>query len=370
MAHASTTATLNDLEAKLVNLNLRGQWQIDANRPQNVCKGSNGAIHIEPAPSGKAHIWRWRELEPILQYACEAMPDSYTARRALILTNPGLPRGTTHTLLASLQIVRSGEIAWAHRHTINALRFSIQGGAKTYTVVEGRRLNMEPYDLLVTPGWTWHDHHNESDQDAIWLDGLDVPFTLALNQNFYEELGDVSQEISEVDSFTPMMVRAGQGQSISGARPYRYAWAETKRFIEARSSDPANPLDGHTFEFVNPETGSSVLPTIGCGVQVLPPGFEGRIQRHTSSSVAFVIQGDGWTMLNDVKFEWGKHDSFALPNWAWYRLVNASRREPAVLFTMNDSPILRAFGYYRQESEDNPLTPQLSAKTLVRPATE
>ena len=345
MSGPDNAPSLGQLESRLVGLNLRGQWQADANRPQNVRKGTNGAIHIEPVPSGKAHVWRWNDIMPILQYACEAMPESYTARRALILSNPGLPRGTTHTLLSSIQIVRPGEIAWAHRHTINALRFSIQGGAKTYTVVDGRKLSMEPYDLLLTPGWTWHDHHNESDHDAIWMDGLDVPFTLALNQNFYDELGEVAQPAGQTDSSAQLMFRPGPSQSDSELRPYRYPWADTLRMIQAREGEPIDPLNGRSVEFINPRTSGSVLPTIRCQVRILPQGFEGRIQRNTSSAMAFVIQGEGRLITNDNELDWGKHDSFALPNWTWHRFVNASKREPAILFTMDDSPILSAFGF-------------------------
>jgi gentisate 1,2-dioxygenase len=366
----AVAATLGDLEAKLAGHSLRGQWQADANRPQSVRKGANGAVHIEPAASGKAHVWRWSDLVPILEYACEAMPESNTARRSLILTNPGLPRGTTHTLLTGFQIVRPGEVAWAHRHTINALRFSIQGGPEVYTIVEGRRLTMQPYDLVLTPGWTWHDHHNGGEQNAIWLDGLDVPFTLALNQNFFDELGEVSQDVRDPDSFAPLTMRTGQGHPTTGTRPFRYPWTETERLIEAHANDPADPHNGRTFEFVNPLTGGGVLPTIGCQIRVLPPGFEGRVQRCTSSSTDFVIAGEGRLALADAEFVWGKHDSFVVPNWTWHRLINSSRQEPAVLFSMNDRPMLDAFGLYREEKENSRPAPQMPVKATVRPAAE
>ena len=97
-----------------------------------------------------------------------------------------------------------------------------------------------------------------------------------------------------------------------------------------------------------------MLPTLRCRVQILPPGFEGRLQRHTSSTILFVISGEGSVRLDSGDIAWGKHDTFALPNWAQHRFVNASKREPAVLFTMDDSPILFAFGYYRSECETAP----------------
>ena len=88
-------------------------------------------------------------MQHILQSSCEAMPDSYTARRSLIFANPKLPRGTVQNLLAGMQVVKAGEIAWSHRHTINALRFAIQGSEKVFTVVDGRPLAMEPACGLV-----------------------------------------------------------------------------------------------------------------------------------------------------------------------------------------------------------------------------
>ena len=58
------------------------------------------------------------------------------------------------------------------------------------------------------------------------------------------------------------------------------------------------------------------------------------------------------TVFKDRELEWGKHDSLALPNWTWHRHINRSKREPAILFTMSDTPILSAFGFYREETED------------------
>jgi gentisate 1,2-dioxygenase len=95
-----------------------------------------------------------------------------------------------------------------------------------------------------------------------------------------------------------------------------------------------------------------VLPSIGCRIQYLPPGFEGEPYRHTSSSIAFVIEGEGRTVVGEREIEWGKHDTLAMPNWTWHRQINRSKREPAILFVMTDTPILAAFGFYREETAD------------------
>jgi 1-hydroxy-2-naphthoate dioxygenase len=364
MASQGTDALLSDLEARMAAQHLRGQWQVDPNRPQNLRQGANGQVQIEPVPSGVAHIWKWHDMAPLLRSACEAMTESYTARRALTFKNPGLQRGTTQTLVAGFQIVPPGEVAWAHRHTMTALRFTVQGGDKVFTVVDGRPLVMEPYDLILTPGWSWHDHHNESSKDAIWMDGLDVPFTLALNQAFYEEPGEVAQERRSDDAAFSALLRPA-GAPGAGSRPYRYAWKDTQRLLQARAHEPADPRHGQLFEFVNPLTNGAVLPTIGCNIQVLPPGFEGKPYRHSASAVAFVIAGEGRLALGEREIEWAQHDALAIPNWTWHRQINRSQREPAILFVMTDTPILRAFGFYREEAEDRvTVSPALPAFKL------
>ena len=353
MATPETNSALRALEARMAAYHLRGQWQVDPNRPQNARQGANGAVQVEPVPAGTPHLWKWQEMLTLLRSACEAMPESNTARRSLTFHNPGLQRGTTQTLVAALQIVPPGEIAWAHRHSINALRFAIQGGEKAFTVVDGRPLAMQPYDLILTPGWSWHEHHNETDQDAIWMDGLDVPFTLALNQSFYEELGDVAQKQRTDETACSYLMRPAVPAHVSDARPYRYPWLEARRALQALAGEAVDPVEGRVLDYVNPRNGGPVLPTINCQIQYLPPGFEGRRHRRTSSSVVFVIEGEGRAVFGDRELDWNRHDNLAIPNWTWHRQINRSKSEPAILFSITDAPILTAFGLYREENEDS-----------------
>jgi len=341
---------LKALEERMAGYNLRGQWALEANRPQRVGKNKQNQVFIEPSSSGVGHVWQWDRMVPFLNESLDALTDSYTARRTLIMSNPALPRGTTHTLLASVQIIGPGEMAWAHRHTINALRFVIQGGPDVYTVVDGVPLAMEPYDLILTPGWMWHDHHNQSAKPAMWLDGLDVPFTLALNQNFYEELGEAAQEPRRGPAPSPLLRPAGTAGERQG--PFRYPWKETRPRLEALAAEGAvHSHDGVALDYVNPATGGPTLPTLTCRIHWLPPGFEGRWHRRTTSSVLFAVEGEGRAIVEDKELDWARHDTVAVPNWSWIKLINRSRTAPAILFSMSDSPILKTFGLYREESE-------------------
>ncbi|MEA2950592.1 MAG: 1-hydroxy-2-naphthoate dioxygenase, partial [Alphaproteobacteria bacterium] len=92
----------------------------------------------------------------------------------------------------------------------------------------------------------------------------------------------------------------------------------------------------------------------------------GKLHRSTASSIAFVVEGEGRTVFGDREIGWGRHDAVAIPNWTWHRHVNSSNHD-ALLFTLSDSPILTALGFYREETEDGeamsslPSPPKLSA---------
>lgn len=342
---------LQALEARMAEASVFGQWQVGATRVENARPGPNSNIRIEPQPSGEPHLWSWQTMQPFLAQSLEALPDSFTARRSLTLKNPKLQRGATHTMVVGLQTIGPGEIAWAHRHSITALRFVIEGSRDVYTVVDGEPLPMEPYDLILTPGWHWHDHHNKSDKPAVWLDGLDVPFMLMLNQTFYEELGEEMQkETMPVQDGSPALRPAWKPKdTISSVN--RYPWPDVRRRLESMAQCEPSTSDGIALEYTNPLTGGSALPTLGCWAQMLPPGYKGKPHRHTSSAVYFVVGGKGRTMCGDRTLNWGRHDTLAIPNWCWHSHENLSPTEPAFLFSINDRPMLEPFGLYREEAE-------------------
>jgi gentisate 1,2-dioxygenase len=109
--------------------------------------------------------------------AIELITAKEAERRVFMLENPGLPGSgyITNSLFCGMQVIKPGEIAPAHRHTPNALRFIIEGEG-AYTTVEGERVPMRPGDFVLTPGWSWHDHGHLGNAPVVWLDALDNPF--------------------------------------------------------------------------------------------------------------------------------------------------------------------------------------------------
>lgn len=112
---------------------------------------------------------------------------------------------TTDTLYAGLQLVRPGETASAHRHTAFAVRFIIEGQGG-FTAVHGKRIQMRPRDVIVTPTWNFHDHGNKGlgeeggdDSSVIWLDGLDLPNFVHFPVHFVEHFAEKRYPAKDVD---------------------------------------------------------------------------------------------------------------------------------------------------------------------------
>jgi gentisate 1,2-dioxygenase len=58
-------------------------------------------------------------------------------------------------------------------------------------------------------------------------------------------------------------------------------------------------------------------------------------------------------MIEDKVYEWQEGDSFTIPQWQWHSHANRSS-EPAILFTMNDKPVLDALGFFHEEPPGKP----------------
>ncbi len=311
-----------------------------------------------PEPKSKAvpFLWRYAALRPYLLHFTQTLSLQEAERRVLMLVNPGLtePPATVNSLYAGIQVIVPGETAKAHRHSSAAFRFIIEGKG-AYTTVNGERVHMHPGDLLLTPGWHWHDHEHEGEGPMLWLDGLDYPLVNKLEAGFFELYNERQQEITQPDDFssrqflhgrlTPAWLRP-QGQNSPVGN---YLWTETeKAFAGIADLATGSQIEGIVLEYTNPWTGGPVMPTIGCRISRLIPGFHGQAHRHTPSTIYHVVRGEGVTVVDGVLLEWGQHDVFAVPGWTTYEHINSSSSQDAILFAFTDEPVLRSLGLYRE----------------------
>lgn len=330
-----------EFDEELAALSIEGFWKTIGEMPR------------EPAPRGEGFHWRWSDIHPKLVKASEVIDlEEGAERRVLRLCTPGMSwKSTTETIHASFQMVMPGEVARAHRHSAAALRFVVQskGG---YTVVNGERYLMAPGDLILTPQTSWHDHGNSADEPIIWMDVLDFPFVRMLNALFYDAYNDRTQGVDRLDGFVQRTAGAVRPPGLSAPRtgfPYHYKGAETVATLRDMPADAPDPFDGVTLEYVNPIDGGPTMPTIQCRLHRLLPDSRTRRHRHTWSTIYHVVEGEGETVVGDKVFRWSAHDVIVVPAWQWHEHQCAGK-DDAVLFSISDDPVFRAFALDRMEA--------------------
>lgn len=340
---SDSQSALDDLDLELDRLSVEGQWRL------------KGGLAAEPKAWASPHLWRWEAIRELMLKAGQLRAmEGRLPRRTIRLCTPGLvDKWTTQTIHAGFQLVQPGETASAHRHTGSALRFVVEGSGG-YTTVEGEKFEMEPGDLVLTPGWTWHDHGNEGPGPMIWLDGHHAPLTQCLNASFFEKFGANAQPIRRSQGTTRRTtgaLRPLNVQQTSGGCPYIYKGTEAMALLDEMSLEDWDPISGLVLNYVNPLTGGPIMPMIGCRLHRFPPETRTVEQRTTANLICHAVKGAGRVIAGGKTLEWQHGDVFVIPGWTWHEHINSSFSD-AVLFVMSDEPVYSALGLLRQEHKE------------------
>ena len=175
---------------------------------------------------------------------------------------------------------------------------------------------METGDVVLTPGWCWHEHGHDGDEPAYWFDGLDVPLVRSLENMFYEDNPvrfDPKPQAGD-DLALSLSARRYRAPSRQGGRRQRRL---PRAAHHARGADHADhAADGGA---------------AGRGGQDAAPALDH--QPHL-----LLIEGSGETVAGDKRFAWQRGDTFAVPTWTKFE---HTRRSDAQLFSMSDEPLMR-----------------------------
>jgi gentisate 1,2-dioxygenase len=314
---------------------------------------------MQPTPRAVPHVWKWDRLYPLAKRSGDLVPVGRGGeRRAIGLANPGLGGRAyvSPTLWAAIQYLGPKETAPEHRHSQNAFRFVVEGEG-VWTVVNGDPVRMSRGDLLLTPGWNFHGHHNETDRPMAWIDGLDIPFAQTNDVGFFEFGAD-----RVTDDSTPNLSRSERLWCHPGLRPLSglqttvaspigaYRWehtdaALTQQLLLEEEGHPATVEQGHAaVRYTNPTTGGDVMPTIRAEFHRLRAGTVTPARREVGSSVFQVFDGAGSIVLDGTEHRLDIGDLVVVPSWVPWSLQAETSFD---LFRFSDAPIMERLGFDR-----------------------
>ena len=343
---AATDPELDVLYQQLAEGYLQPLWEL------------SGLLTREPVVRGVPYRWPGKHLRDLGGRAGDLVPvDRGGDRRVLACSNPGLggqPYAVS-TLWTAVQYLRGHEVAPAHRHTPAALRFIVQGEG-VFTLVDRDPLHMAPGDLVLTPSWTFHEHHNPGDDPMMWIDVLDLPLVAALDAVFFEEgPEDVDTSVAELSTSEgwygggPGLVPAA-GAGAPDLPPHHspllaFRWADTDRALTAQLS--ASRSHHARVRYSDPVRGGDVMPTMRCEIERIKAGTRTVATRQTGGRVACVLHGTGRARVGGETFDLEPGDILAIPSWtAW----SIEATDEIDLFSTSDAPVLEALGLFRAET--------------------
>ena len=308
------SASLDELYAKLARIPIGPGWA----KP-------TPSLWDAPRKTLVPFRWRYEQGAGALEAAGRLINTELAERRNLILANPaGDGYATVRSMISAYQMIMPGERARSHRHTPNALRLVLEAEPGCYTVVNGKRLEMAPGDVLLTPNWSWHGHGNDSDSSAFWVDFLDAPLVHLLEPMFFEP---------HPDGFEP-------NAPIVENDPNIFRWQDTLARLDAAYATPGGPFGTEI------QLGDPALDTMALSMMRLDPGSRTEPHRTTASNIYTVAHGSGVTVVEGESFDWRRGDVISVPAWrAHCHMAN----EVAILFRVSDEPVMQRLGFLRSE---------------------
>ena len=317
---------MNSVATSLNDLNLEPLWQ-----------RSGGGLQPAPTPEAPC-LWRWKDIDALLDQVIANVPVDKVERRVLTLKNPD-PRYAQTTTIRSIncgiQILMPGETAPPHRHSPNALRISLEGNGGE-TAVNGVSYEMRRGDVILTPSWTSHAHAHRADGRVVWIDFLDVPFFRNMDQIFFEPGGGTGTPSSGLI-----------GARHTGPLPVaRFPWDDVSARLTPSRGDATGTAE---YEYVDPVIGDAALSTLDCRAFRLSKVASCRIAASSANAVCLVLEGAGETTVGGEVIAWERNDLFTLPQWL--AVEHRATTENAAFICVSDRPLLRRLGLF-QERED------------------
>lgn len=127
-----------------------------------------------------------------------------------------------------------------------------------------------------------------------------------------------------------------------------WKFADVKASLDRLGEEPLREAERRFCTTVNTDTGEMVgaTPFTFIGWQLIHPGEEVRPHRHSSFAIYHILQGRGYTVVQETgsewtKYKWEKGDTLSCPAWAYHGHY-AEGDEDTLMFVVQDMPMLAA----------------------------
>ncbi|MBM3486233.1 MAG: cupin domain-containing protein [Alphaproteobacteria bacterium] len=122
-------------------------------------------------------------------------------------------------------------------------------------------------------------------------------------------------------------------------RPALWRWRDVEAVLKGMSDNPNKNADRRFIGLVHDDLGDSgaCAPTLYFGMQWINPGEHVKAHRHNTFAIYHMMQGTGYSIVEGVRIDWEKGDTFMCPAWSLHEHFNTGT-EPAIMIGVQDFP--------------------------------
>ncbi len=91
--------------------------------------------------------------------------------------------------------------------------------------------------------------------------------------------------------------------------------------------------------------------TISVNITVIKPGENDRKHRHYYETLMFVLEGRGYSIIEEDRVEWEAGDAIHVPPWSWHQHFNSDPQREIRYLAATNAPLLQNVGGIARREE-------------------
>ncbi len=293
-----------------------------------------------------------------------SLPKPANGRRQSIISHPdtGTGNGLAPGTQVTLNVMLPGERTAPIRHNSSQVNFCIRGGG--HSVIGGKRIDFEQYDVWNTPSGAVYEHFNDTKETQVRLCYSNAALLEKMNIHVVDEDPHGPKPWDEKRGSTEP---GGHGHADAnpfgtfkitddGAwlMPYEklvnpdvvewpvlhWPWKRVKAELDKLASLGQDYKGRRLYLLYHPSTGrfNGTAPNFFATITIRPPKIVDRPHRHSSSAINYFFGGTGHSLVDGKRYHWKAGDlMLTAPGWAVHN--HASDDNPVYELTIQDSPL-------------------------------
>lgn len=283
-------------------------------------------------------------------------------RESLIVhpqSNPRTP-GLAPGIQVKLSVLKPGEKTTPFRHNATEVNFCIRGSG--HTVVAGKTIAFDQYDVWNHPSFAIHQHVNDGRDLQVRLTYSNAPLLQHMQVYLPEE--NPSPAVHAIDADAEAHKNDPTRKNPFGIFPItddggllmpyetliaptpveskalHFAWNKVKPELDKLEALGKQYVGRRLYMYYNPMTGrfNGITPSFFATMTIRPPKIVDRPHRHVSAAINYYFHGTGYSSVAGNRYEWKAGDlMLSAPGWAVHN--HASYDDYVYELTIQDQPL-------------------------------